>query len=158
MGDQSHDDLSFPEPPEGLITAPKNRVVAQMDGQDSVAAAIDALAEAGFDREAIYVLCGPEGAKRLDASGLDHGIRGRIYRIVEWIGDERAVLLRLEEHLAAGGLAVFVPADDHVISATAARSSASTARRDGPLREGSLGAAGGLIPPARRDSRVGGRP
>jgi hypothetical protein len=119
VDDQSHD-LSFPEPPEGLLTAPENRVVAQMDGQDSVAAAIDALAEAGFDREAIYVLCGPEGAKRLDVSGVDHGLRGRIYRVVEWIGDERAVLLRLEEHLAAGGLMVSVPAD-HVMSSTAAR-------------------------------------
>src|SRR3954471_9367488 len=76
VGDQSHDDLSFPEPPEGLITAPDDRVVAQMDGQDSVAAAIDALAEAGFDREAIYVLCGPEGAKRLDVPGLIMGSAG----------------------------------------------------------------------------------
>lgn len=58
------------------------------------------------------MLCGPKGAERLDVSGSDHGLRGRTYRIMEWMGDEREVLLRSGEHLAAGGLVVTVPTDE----------------------------------------------
>lgn len=112
MSERSDEDPTFPEPPEGLITAPENRVVAHMDAPEAVAAAIDELAEAGFDRDDIWVLCGEEGAARLDVSGAEHGLKGRVYRLVERIGDERAVLLHSAEHLAAGGLVVAVPADD----------------------------------------------
>jgi hypothetical protein len=104
--------LHFPEPPDGLLTAPENRVLAQMDDPQGVAAAIDDLARAGFDRDNVWVLCGPEGARRLDVTGRDHGLKGLIYRVVERMGDEREVLLRSEQHLAAGGLVVTVPADD----------------------------------------------
>lgn len=120
MGEQSDEEPAFPEPPEGLLTAPENRVVAHMDSPEAVAAAIDDLAQAGFERDEIFVLCGAKGAERLDVSGRDHGLKGRIYRIIEWIGDERGLLLRSEEHLAAGGLVVSVPADDEA-KATAAR-------------------------------------
>jgi hypothetical protein len=109
----------FPAPPDGLLTAPENRVVAEMDDPQAVAAAMEDLTEAGFDRDDIWVLCGPEGAKRLDVSGRDHGLKGRVYRIVEWIGDERAILLQSEKHLLAGGFVVAVPADEDV-KATAA--------------------------------------
>jgi hypothetical protein len=120
VGEQSDEEPAFPEPPEGLLTAPENRVVAHMDSPEAVAAAIDDLAQAGFERDEIFVLCGAKGAERLDVSGRDHGLKGRIYRIIEWIGDERGLLLRSEEHLAAGGLVVSVPADDEA-KATAAR-------------------------------------
>ena len=66
------------------------------------------------------MLCGPKGAERLDVSGRDHGLRGRTYRIMEWMGDEREVLLRSGEHLAAGGLVVTVPTDEDT-KPTAAR-------------------------------------
>ena len=112
--------FSFPEPPEGLITAPDNRVVAQMDDPQAVAAAIEELAAAGFDRDDMWVLCGPAGAERLDVTGRDHGLKGRIYRLVERIGDERALLLEAADHLSSGGLVVTVPADDEA-KAEAAR-------------------------------------
>ena len=121
MGASTDPQFSFPEPPEGLLTAPENRVMAHMDAPEGVAAAMGDLAEAGFDREEIFVLCGAEGAERLDVSGRHHGLKGRIYRIVEWIGDEREmVLVPMQEHLAAGGLVVSVPADDDT-KATAAQ-------------------------------------
>ena len=112
MGGRSDEELGFPEPPDGLLTAPVDRVMALMDGPDETEAAIEDLSEAGFDRDEIFVLCGPEGAERLDVFGRHHGLRGRIYRLVEWIGDERALLLRSGDHLAAGGLVMTVPADD----------------------------------------------
>ncbi len=66
------------------------------------------------------MLCGPQGAERLDVTGEQHGLRGRTYRIMEWMGDERAVLRRSGDHLAAGGLVVIVPVDE-AGKATAAR-------------------------------------
>ena len=120
MGEQSGEQGGFLEPPDGLLTAPENRVLALLDTPDDAAAAIDALATKGFGRDEIFVLCGPKGAERLDMSGSDHGLRGRTYRIMEWMGDEREVLLRSGEHLAAGGLVVTVPTDEDT-KPTAAR-------------------------------------
>ncbi|MGH9035429.1 MAG: hypothetical protein ACRD0O_06665 [Acidimicrobiia bacterium] len=114
MSEPSCEDLSFPEPPEGLLKAPVDRVIAHLDTPDAVVAAIDDLAEAGFDRDEIYVLCGQQGAERLDVSGRHHGLGGRIYRFLEWLGDEHEVLLKSEQHLAAGGLVMGVPADEDV--------------------------------------------
>jgi hypothetical protein len=112
VDERSDERPDFPEPPDGLLTAPENRVLAFLDTPDEAAAAIDELASTGFERDEIFVLCGPKGAERLDVSGGDHGLRGRTYRIMEWMGDEREVLLRSGEHLAAGGLVVTVPTDE----------------------------------------------
>lgn len=103
---------SFSQPPEGLLTAPVDRVIAHLDTPEAVASAIDDLAAAGFDRDEIYVLCGKQGAERLDVSGSDHGLKGRIYRLLEWLGDEHEVLLTSEQHLTDGGLVIGVPADE----------------------------------------------
>ena len=124
VGRRSDGNRHFSEPPDGLLTAPENRVLAFMDTTADVAAAIDHLVVKGFPPERIFVLCGPKGAERLDASGNRHGLRGRIYRIMEWMGDERDVLLGMEKHLSGGGLIVTVPADD-ASKAAAARALAA---------------------------------
>jgi hypothetical protein len=112
VGEGTDESIEFPEPPEGLLTAPVNRVMALLSGPDEVAAAVEELVQAGFDRDEIFVLCGPKGAERLDVSGRHHGLHGRVYRFVERIGDEREMLLRSRDHLAAGGFVLTVPADD----------------------------------------------
>ena len=103
---------AFPEFPEGLVKPQKNSVVAFIDEPDQVEAAMEELVAHGFDREQIYVLCGTEGAQRLDVSGRHHGLRGRIYRLVEWMSDEKGILFRARDHLAGGGLVLSVPADE----------------------------------------------
>lgn len=112
VSERSDENLSFPEPPEGLLKAPVDRVVAHMDSPDAVAAAMADLGDAGFDRDEIFVLCGPKGAERLDVSGSEHGLGGRIYRLYEWVRDEHEVLLQAEQHLSAGGLVMSVPAGE----------------------------------------------
>ncbi len=112
MVERGDDGTGFREPPDGLLTAPENRVLALMDAPDDVAAAIEDLADAGVPADEVYVLCGPKGAERLDVTGEQHGLRGRTYRIMEWLGDERDVLLRSGDHLAAGGLVLTVPVDE----------------------------------------------
>jgi hypothetical protein len=119
LAERREEDFAFPEPPEGLLKAPEDSVVALLDGPDQAEAAIEELAGEGFERDRIYVLCGPKGAERLDVSGRHHGLRGRIYRLIEWMGDEKDLLLRSRDHLAAGGLVMTVPADEERKAAAA---------------------------------------
>jgi hypothetical protein len=112
VDEQRDEELHFPDPPEGLLSYPTNRVGAQMDDPDEVAAAIEELVQAGFERSDMYVLAGPEGAERLDVTGRHHGLRGRLYRFIEHLGDEHEALVDAAEHLSAGGLLIMVPADD----------------------------------------------
>jgi hypothetical protein len=112
MSEQRDEQVAFPAPPEGLLTYPTNRVAAQLDDADEACVAIEDLDRAGFDRSKIFALVGPEGAERLDVSGRHHGLHGRVYRFIERLGDERGELERAAEHLNAGGIMLFVPADD----------------------------------------------
>jgi hypothetical protein len=49
------------------------------------------------------MLCGPEGARRLDVSGKAHGLLARLYRFIEEYGDvEQSHLKRYEQELLAG--------------------------------------------------------
>jgi hypothetical protein len=116
----SDEGFEFPEPPDGLLKPSANSVIAFLDEPDQAHAAVQDLVAQGFDGESIYVLCGPKGAERLDVSGRHHGLRGRVYRLLEWLGDERVGLLQARDHLAAGGLVISVPADEGQKS-TAAR-------------------------------------
>ena len=45
-------------------------------------------------------------------TGRHHGLRGRIYRAIEHLGDEYEQLVAAADHLKAGGLLIMVPADD----------------------------------------------
>jgi hypothetical protein len=112
VGDERDDELSFPDPPEGLVKPDDDSVVAFLDGPDQAEAAMEQLVRDGFDGERIYVLCGPKGAQRLDVSGAHHGLRGRVYRLLEWMSDEKGILFRARDHLEAGGLVMSVPADE----------------------------------------------
>lgn len=136
MADQRNDDQSFPEPPDGLLTAPNDHVLAFLDTPEAVAAAMNALVESGFSRDGVYVLAGPEGAAKLEASEHRHGLRSRIHRVMEWMGDEREVLVRSGDHLSGGGLVMTVPADDatkataaHILAAHGAREIAHFGKR-----------------------------
>ena len=108
----SDEGFVFPEPPDGLLKPSANTVIAFLDEPDQAEAAVKDLVAQGFDGDGIYVLCGPKGAERLDVSGRHHGLRGRVYRLLEWLGDEKGGLLRARDHLAAGGLVISVPADE----------------------------------------------
>ena len=82
MGERSHDDRRFPEPPDGLLTHPENHVLVFPDPPHDVAAAMEDVAENGFPRDGVFVLCGPKGAEHLDVSGGGHGVPGRSYRVM----------------------------------------------------------------------------
>jgi len=116
----SDEGFAFPEPPDGLLKPRANSVIALLDEPDQAEAAVQDLVAQGFDGDGIWVLCGPKGAERLDVSGRQHGLRGRVYRLLEWLSDEKGGLFRARDHLETGGLVVSVPADEGQKS-TAAR-------------------------------------
>ena len=66
------------------------------------------------------MLSGPEGAARLDLAGEHHGLRGRIYRFIERLGDERQWLEHHGALMKRGGLGVSLPADEESKASAAA--------------------------------------
>lgn len=61
---------------------PTNRVVGTVSDAGNAKAAIDALLQAGFDRQDIDILHGEEDLHRLDATGADHGFLAQFQRTV----------------------------------------------------------------------------
>ncbi len=113
MSEFNRQGVELKEPPAGLLTAPINRVTALMDDPDEAVAAMEDLVQAGFQRDQIFVLCGPKGAERMDVSGKHHGLRGRLYRFVERaLGELGDVVAGRAEHMAGGGLWMSVPATE----------------------------------------------
>jgi hypothetical protein len=104
--------MKFAEPPKGLLKAPVDKVVALMDDSEALCAAVGELAKAGFEPEDFVVICGDAGAERLDVSGRQHGLGGRIFRVVEQLLDVHEVLVETEKHMLNGGLVISVPADE----------------------------------------------
>ena len=104
----SDDAYDFPTPPEGFIGYKANRIISIFDDPARVQQVLEELTQLGFAEEDMAVLAGAEGASQLDAVGDQHGLRGRIYRFVEKLGDDHLWLQRHSERLQAGafGLAV----------------------------------------------------
>jgi hypothetical protein len=108
------DQISLSEPPESLLTPrDDDRVVAVMDDPSQVTAAIEDLVKEGYSQEAIVVLCGAEGAARLEATDRRRGLLGGLYRFAERVlGDEPEERERYARELAAGRFLIAVPADE----------------------------------------------
>jgi hypothetical protein len=66
-----------------FLRQPRNKLVGIVDTPEEVQSAIVELNNAGFGEDAIDVLCGKEGAERLDVTGEKHGPLARLYRFVE---------------------------------------------------------------------------
>jgi hypothetical protein len=66
------------------------RLMAVFDTRAEADAAAAALAGAGFERSRIELFEGPTDAAAFDASGGRRGLRGRLYRIVEFSWADQA--------------------------------------------------------------------
>jgi diadenosine tetraphosphate (Ap4A) HIT family hydrolase len=86
-----------------------NKVTGLVDTEEEARAMVRALEEGGVATDDIDVFVGPEGARRLDLSGREHGkVIGLLRRIEAAVGDEREPRRRIEESLARGGSLVCV--------------------------------------------------
>ena len=113
--------MTSSETSDRLLAYPTNQITGLMDAPDAVAAAIDELVRAGFPHEQISVLCGEIGAQRVDPTGRHHGLRGRLIRLTEHVGQEHEIWQQYAGHVVSGGFAVTVPARDHHQAGMAAR-------------------------------------
>lgn len=66
------------------------RLLAVFDTRAEAEAATEALVGASFDRSRIEMFEGPADATAFDASGRRRGLRGRLYRIVEFTWADQA--------------------------------------------------------------------
>jgi hypothetical protein len=84
-----------------------------LDDSDSLQNALCELTYAGFKESEIEVLSGPEAAARLDVEGRHHGLKSRIYRFVERLGDTPDWLEQHRRHIADGSFGIAVRADKY---------------------------------------------
>ena len=68
---------------DNFLRYPTNKVVGMVSTPEELHAAILELNKAGFGEDAISVLCGEEGADRLDLTGKNHGPLARLYRFTQ---------------------------------------------------------------------------
>jgi hypothetical protein len=66
------------------------RLLAVFDTRAEAEAAANALATAGFDRSTIDLFEGADNAAAFDSSGRRRGLRGRLYRLIEFSWADQA--------------------------------------------------------------------
>jgi hypothetical protein len=88
---------------------PMHRVVAIIDDESQVDAALDHLGRAGVEVTGVNVLSGPQGARLLDRSGTGHGLRARLVRLAQRGAYEIDVLRAHERALNDGHHVIYVP-------------------------------------------------
>jgi hypothetical protein len=88
---------------------PMRRVVAIIDDDPGVEAALQNLRQAGVDVGAVNVLSGPEGARLLDRTGTGHGLRARLLRLLQRGAYESEALQAHETALTNGHHVIYVP-------------------------------------------------
>ncbi len=106
-----------------FIPYPTNRVVGTIAHAGHAAAAVNALLEAGFDRQSIDVLHGGKGLSRLDPTGAAHGVVERLQRALIRTGapaEEYRHLMRHVDDVRAGRFVIMALAPEHGGRAAAA--------------------------------------
>jgi hypothetical protein len=76
--------------PNRSVGSAVGRLLAVFDTRTEADAAVEELTEAGFDRSRIELYEGADDAGVFDASGRRRGLRGRLYRIIEFSWADQA--------------------------------------------------------------------
>src|SRR5262249_18430060 len=98
---------------DSWLSIPTDKVIGSVSTTEELKTAITKLNAAGFAQDQVSVLCGKEGASRLDVTGAQHGLMGRLYRFVEEFGDMDLKLLKdYQEELLGGHFVVAVDVKD----------------------------------------------
>jgi uncharacterized protein (TIGR02246 family) len=82
-----------------FIPYPTNRVVGTVADANDARAAIDALLQAGFDRQDVDILHGDEDIQRLDPSGEQHGFLAQFQRTLLRIAGPAEEYKHLRHHV-----------------------------------------------------------
>lgn len=96
-------------PTRRLRAFPRCRVLALVDDDDGLERTLTALAP-HLDLGTVRVLSGQRGARALDVSGAQRGLRGRLARVLQDVAYDRSGLATHEAHLRRQGHLLLVPA------------------------------------------------
>ena len=105
--------------PEGRRLFPYNSVVGVVDDEARLEAVVQALLTSGFTEAAVHVLAGEAGVRQIDAKGQRQGLLGRLFRLVDGMGEEREHTARDVAALEAGHFIVTADAPDDAAKARA---------------------------------------
>jgi hypothetical protein len=97
---------------DDFLRYPTNKLLGVVNTTEELQTTIAELNAAGFCEKEIDVLCGKEGAERLDVSGRHHGLLARLYRFIGTLGDESKNLEEYEQELASGHFLLALHAAD----------------------------------------------
>jgi hypothetical protein len=100
----------FVEPPADWLFQPHGRVVALLDDELALGAALEELAGRAVPRSSVYVLGGADGLEHIDPSGRHHGWRGWISRLVDTVASAGGEIEDDFRHVEEGGYLVAVRA------------------------------------------------
>lgn len=101
------------DPGSESLSFPTDSVAGVFESADDAAAALHALSAEGVPEESLHVLCGPDGARRLDPSGERHGAMGRLHRVIQQYADKEVQHAeRYADELRAGHYLVAAVARD----------------------------------------------
>jgi NAD(P)-dependent dehydrogenase (short-subunit alcohol dehydrogenase family) len=96
---------------QDFIHYPTNRVVGTIVDTADAHAAIEALLQAGFDRQDIDILHGEAGIDRLDPTGAEHGFLAQFQRTLIRIASPAEEFKHLSRHIddvRAGRIVIMV--------------------------------------------------
>ena len=96
---------------QDFIPYPTNRVVGTIADAADAHAAIEALLQAGFDRQDIDILHGEAGVDRLDPTGAEHGFLAQFQRTLIRIAGPAEEFKHLRHHIddvRAGRIVIMV--------------------------------------------------
>ena len=97
-------------PDTDISRYPMHRMVAVLDDETGVRTALEELAERGIDRSEIVVLTGQEGLTFLDPGGEQHGLFGRLLRLLQITAEEGNALQFHQQALSDGKSVLYVAA------------------------------------------------
>ena len=105
--------------PEQRRLLPYNSVVGIVDDETRLEAAVRTPLASGCAEPAVHVLAGERGIRQIDAHGERRGVLGRLFRLVDALGEEREHTARDVEALQAGHFVVTVDTPDDEAKAPA---------------------------------------
>lgn len=96
-----------------LLNYPDNSVIGIVDKYPDARATLKDLTDAGFAEDEIGILCGKIGAEEVDAEGTEHGVLGKIARVIREFGDvDNPQKERHEHELREGHFMIAVRAEE----------------------------------------------
>lgn len=91
---------------------PTNRVAGTVDDLEEAQAVVESLSQAGFAMDEIDILYGEEGLRRLDSTGVEHGLLARVQRTAFHWHEEGRYLRQHVEDVQAGHFVIMVLAKE----------------------------------------------